>query len=86
MGPPMSENHLKKSQSRVASSLLPRLRGRSVTEELSSVERRIVECGNENKIKKTRKRKRTRTPLPLSQEVMKMLQFSLMNAYILVIR
>ena len=47
---------------------------------------KIVECGSENKIKKTRKKKRTRTPLPLSQEVMKMLRFSLMNAYILVIR
>ena len=79
MGPPMSENQLKKSQSHVMSSLMPRLRGKSVTEEFFSVEGR-------NKIKKTRKRKRTITPLPLSKEVMKMLRFSLMNAYILVIR
>ena len=36
--------------------------------------------------KENHKMKRTRTPLPPSQEVMKMLQFSLMKAYILVIK
>ena len=48
--------------------------------------KKIAEYEKLNKIKETKTWKRTRTPLILSHAVMKMLQLSLKNAYMLVTR